>query len=98
MQRRFAIAAMAAAALIPLTGAAQAPAPLRRRHPNSWPPRPKEGKVVLYSATDVKVAEKLASAFEAKYRHQGAGGAGRGRAALPAHQPGVRSKIYAVDV
>ena len=62
-----AIAALAiVGALAPSLAAAQAPA--------AYEPTPqliaaavKEGKVVWYSATDVKVAEGLARAFEAKY-------------------------------
>ena len=64
--RRTVIAGMLAAALIPQIAAAQAPAPYDAT-PQLIAAAVKEGKVVWYSATDVKVAEKLAAAFEAKY-------------------------------
>jgi iron(III) transport system substrate-binding protein len=66
MSRQFALAALIAAALIPQIAAAQAPAPYDAT-PQLVEAAKKEGKVVWYSATDVKVAEKLAGAFEAKY-------------------------------
>ena len=98
MHRRFAIAAMAAAALIPLPGAAQAPAPYDAT-PQLIAAATKEGKVVWYSATDVKVAEKLASAFEAKYPgiKVQVERAGAERLFQRINQE-YGSKIYAVDV
>jgi iron(III) transport system substrate-binding protein len=61
-----AVAAVLAAALIPQLAQAQAPAPYDAT-PQLVEAAKKEGKVVWYSATDVKVAEKLANAFEARY-------------------------------
>ena len=55
-----------AGALLPGMAAAQAPAPYEAT-PQLIAAAVKEGKVVWYSATDVKVAEQLAKAFEAKY-------------------------------
>ena len=55
-----------AGALLPGVAAAQAPAPYDAT-PQLVAAATKEGKVVWYSATDVKVAEQLAKAFEAKY-------------------------------
>lgn len=53
-------------ALLSGAAAAQAPAPYDAT-PQLIEAARKEGKVVFYTATDVLVAEKLASAFEAKY-------------------------------
>jgi iron(III) transport system substrate-binding protein len=67
MSASSAIAALAiVGALAPSLAAAQAPAPYE---PNAQlvAAAVKEGKVVWYSATDVKVAEGLAKAFETKY-------------------------------
>ncbi|MDB5880695.1 MAG: putative type Fe3+ transport system, periplasmic component [Ramlibacter sp.] len=61
-----AIAVAAAAAGAPGLAAAQAPAPYDVT-PQLVAAAVKEGKVVWYSATDVKVAEGLAKAFETKY-------------------------------
>src|SRR4051794_8140854 len=61
-----AIAVASAAACAPGLVAAQAPAPYDAT-PQLVAAAVKEGKVVWYSATDVKVAEGLAKAFEAKY-------------------------------
>jgi len=61
-----AIAAAAAAACAPGLAAAQAPAPYEAT-PQLAAAAVKEGKVVWYTTTDVKVAEGLAKAFEAKY-------------------------------
>jgi iron(III) transport system substrate-binding protein len=60
-----AIAAAAAAACAPGLAAAQAPAPYEAT-PQLAAAAVKEGKVVWYTTTDVKVAEGLATAFEAK--------------------------------
>ncbi|MDB5942426.1 MAG: putative type Fe3+ transport system, periplasmic component [Ramlibacter sp.] len=62
-----AIAALAiAGALVPSLAVAQAPAAYEP-NPQLVAAAVKEGKVVWYSATDVKVAEGLAKAFETKY-------------------------------
>lgn len=53
-------------ALLPALAGAQAPAPYEAT-PQLIAAAVKEGKVVWYSATDVKVAEGLAKAFETKY-------------------------------
>ncbi len=67
MSGHFAIAGLAiAGALLPALVAAQAPAPYEAT-PQLIAAAVKEGKVVWYSATDVKVAEGLAKAFETKY-------------------------------
>jgi len=67
MSRKASIAALAIAASLwaPVAGA-QAPAPYDAT-PQLVAAAVKEGKVVWYSATDVKVAEQLARAFETKY-------------------------------
>lgn len=62
-----AIAALAVVgAMAPSLAAAQAPVPYEPT-PQLIAAAVKEGKVVWYSATDVKVAEGLAKAFETKY-------------------------------
>ena len=61
-----AIATAAAAACAPGPAAAQAPAPYEAT-PQLAAAAAKEGKVVWYTSTDVKVSEALAKAFEAKY-------------------------------
>jgi iron(III) transport system substrate-binding protein len=67
MSGQSAIAALAiAGALLPSLCAAQAPAPYDA-NPQLVAAAVKEGKVVWYSATDVKVAEGLAKAFETRY-------------------------------
>ena len=67
MSAKSALAAIAVAAgLAPGLAAAQAPAPYEAT-PQLVAAAVKEGKVVWYSATDVKVAEGLAKSFEAKY-------------------------------
>ena len=67
MTGRPAFAALAlAAALAPGLAGAQAPAPYDAT-PQLVAAATKEGKVVWYTATDVKVAEGLAKHFEAKY-------------------------------
>jgi iron(III) transport system substrate-binding protein len=67
MSGRFTLAALAvAAALAAGPAAAQTPAPYEAT-PELVAAAGKEGKVVWYTATDVKVAEGLAKAFEAKY-------------------------------
>jgi iron(III) transport system substrate-binding protein len=67
MSRRFALAVIgAAAALASGIAAAQGPAPYEASA-DLVAAATKEGKVVWYSATDVKVAEGLAKAFETKY-------------------------------
>jgi iron(III) transport system substrate-binding protein len=67
MSVKTAIGAFAAAAvLVSMQAAAQGPAPYEAT-PQLVAAAVKEGKVVWYSATDVKVAEQLAKAFETKY-------------------------------
>jgi iron(III) transport system substrate-binding protein len=71
MSGKTAIAALSIAgallpAFVPGFAHAQAPAPYDAT-PQLIAAATKEGKVVWYSATDVKVAEGLAKAFEAKY-------------------------------
>jgi iron(III) transport system substrate-binding protein len=67
MSVKRALAALSVAgALLPGMAVAQAPAPYDAT-PQLVAAAGKEGKVVWYTATDVKVAEQLAKAFEAKY-------------------------------
>jgi iron(III) transport system substrate-binding protein len=67
MLKKTIVAALCAAgALAPGLAGAQAPAPYDAT-PQLVAAATKEGKVVWYSATDVKVAEQLAKAFETKY-------------------------------
>jgi iron(III) transport system substrate-binding protein len=67
MSVKTAVAALSVAgALLPGVAHAQAPAPYEAT-PQLVAAAVKEGKLVWYSATDVKVAEQLAKAFEAKY-------------------------------
>ena len=67
MSRKSAIAMLwIAGALCPGLANAQAPAPYEAT-PQLVAAAVKEGKVVFYTATDVLVAEKLATAFETKY-------------------------------
>ncbi|MEO8652846.1 MAG: extracellular solute-binding protein [Ramlibacter sp.] len=67
MSRKASLAALAIATSLFAPGVgAQAPAPYEAT-PELVTAAVKEGKVVWYSATDVKVAEQLAKAFETKY-------------------------------
>jgi iron(III) transport system substrate-binding protein len=67
MSRKASVAALGIACSFAAgTVGAQAPAPYEAT-PQLVAAAVKEGKVVWYSATDVKVAEQLAKAFEAKY-------------------------------
>ncbi len=66
MRKSFIAAVLIGAGVLPGTVLAQAPAPYDAT-PQLVQAAVKEGKVVFYTATDVSVAEKLASAFEAKY-------------------------------
>lgn len=67
MSRKSSIAALAIAASLEATGAgAQAPAPYEAT-PQLVAAAQKEGKVVWYTTTDVKVAEGLARLFESRY-------------------------------
>lgn len=60
------VAAIACASLWSAISFAQAPAPYEAT-PQLIEAAKKEAKVVFYTSTDVKVAEKLAAGFEAKY-------------------------------
>jgi iron(III) transport system substrate-binding protein len=67
MKRRSVLSALCVGGILgPRFAYAQAPAPYQST-PELLAAAVKEGKVVFYTSTDVLVAEKLASAFEAKY-------------------------------